>query len=90
MCGREKETHYLIELIHLGKHRELLASFEDLFVLRSMRLLCEWVQIMFLHKHLSQSTSPKSRTYHCPANLISGDISRKKPKERLLRGRSGT
>lgn len=47
MCGRE-ETHYLIELVHLGKHRELLASFEDLFVLRSMRLLCEWVQIMFL------------------------------------------
>jgi len=92
MCGREEGTHYFVELVHLDKHRELFAGFEDLFVLQSMRLLSEWVQIMFLlvSKHLSQPASTKSRIYHCPTDLISGNISREKPRERLLRRRSGT
>jgi hypothetical protein len=43
MGGHEEDTYYLIKLVHLGEHRELLAGFEDLFVLGSMGLLCEWI-----------------------------------------------
>lgn len=48
------KTNYLIELGHMRKHRELFTGFKDLFVLRTMGLICERVYVMFLSDFPSQ------------------------------------
>lgn len=43
-------THHFQELLHLGKHRELLARLEDFLVLSRMRLLRERIDVALLLK----------------------------------------
>ena len=54
-----KWAYHFIKLVHLRENRELFPSFENFSVLSSMRLLREWVDIMFLSGMCQHHTKKK-------------------------------